>query len=144
MVALLCGLGMIGVMYIGVVAPETSVYTQNQIPAKYLSVATEVGAIQKGEKVHFFYSDAMLDVRESFYLVTDSKVSIYVKEGAPPPLQVISFDEIASAELSRDESFVYDSQIMLELKNGDYVSFPVSSEYDRDEAFFRKIEKSIQ
>ncbi len=144
-VMLICcgGIG-VGVMYIGIAGPETSVYVGNQVPERFLSTAREVGALDDDEKVRFFYSDSLVNIREGFYFVSDRKVAIYIEDGRETPLISVAFDDIASANISRDESFFEDSQIMIETTDGELIAFPVSSEFDRDEAFFKAIEEKIQ
>ena len=143
LVVLFCGVGLVGIVYLGFNAPKTSVYVGNRVPNKYVNRAQETGAIEKGEKIKFFYSDGIMDVRESFVLATDSKICVHIEDGREVPLQIIEFPEIESAELDRDESFINDSEITVELKNGEHVSFPVSSEFNRDEDFFAHIQKHI-
>ena len=125
-----------GLMWFGSVAPDTSIYPGNLVPQGYLDELRSVGGLDPGESVRYFYSDAVLDVKQGMYALTDDDVVIYV-EAASPSLTVVPFSEIADLSLYRDTSFFTDSQVTLELKDGRVVSFPLSSEYDRDQAFFR-------
>ena len=59
------------------------------------------------------------------------------------PATTVPFDQIDDAELARNESFFEDSTIELTLKDGSVVSFPVSSELDRDVLVFEAIMKAI-
>ena len=77
-------------------------------------------------------------------LVTDDNVAIYSSDGREPPLNVIPLSSIANATLDRDESFISDSVITLETDDGEFHAFPVSSEMDRDELFFKAIEKKLK
>lgn len=138
-----CGGLLVGLMVIGVVSPETSVYKGNQVPPRFLETAREVGALDPGESVDYFYSDGLLDVREGFYLVNDKKVVIYSNDGGDPALVVLPFEQIESAELTRNESFVEDSYIFIETTDGEYHVFPVSSEQKGDVLFHRAIEKQL-
>jgi hypothetical protein len=141
---LLCGGGGVAfLVYVGAVSPDTSVYLGKQVPKPYVETARELGALEAAEQPKFFYSDGFLGIKEGFYLVTDSKVAIYSDDGRDPALTVIPFDQIASAEIERDESFIGDSYIMLETIDGEYQAFPVSSEQGRDVLFFKAIEGNI-
>jgi hypothetical protein len=141
---LVCCGGVVAVVgYVGVVSPETSVYAGNQLPQKFLDTASEVGALEPGEQVRFFYSDGLVNIREGFYFVSDRKVAIYVEDGRAEPLTVIEFDNISSVDLQRDESFFEDSQITIETEDGQYLVFPVSSEFDRDVEFFEAIKQKV-
>lgn len=126
-------IGLVG--YMGIVGPETSVYVGNQVPDRFVKTLNARGALEEGETILYFYSDAMTDISNSFSLVSDQKVAVCV-EGV---LTIVQFDEIAETELIRDESFFEDSVLTLDLKNGQAVSFPVSSEYGRDERFHEAI-----
>ena len=59
-------------------------------------------------------------------------------------LTVVEFDQIADLTFDRDELFFTDLQITLELKDGRPISFPVSSEVNRDEKFFETIQKRVE
>jgi hypothetical protein len=140
----LCCAGlMVLVVLFAVVTPDTSVYLGSQVPTSYLETARELGALEPDERPKFFYSDGIIGIKNGFYLVTDTKVAIYSEDGRDPPLTVIGFDEIATAELMRNESFIDDSMISIETKEDEYHAFPVSSEYDRDTLFFKAIEKHL-
>lgn len=139
-----CGGGIGGLAYLGTYAPDTAVYTGNRIPADFLSTVKSVGALDDDEKILFFYSDAITDIRDGFYFVSDQKVVIYAQQKGDSALNKISFDQIADHDLYRDESFFEDSEITLRLKDGQVLSFPVSSEHDRDQKFFDAIVERVE
>ena len=139
LIFLACGGVLAGIMYLGFYAPETSVYTGNQVPRRFIDTAKEVGALDDGETILYFYSDALTDIRDGFYFVSDRRVVIYSEATGDTSLTAIRFDEIDDLELFRNESFVEDSQITIFLKSGELVSFPVSSEYGRDQDFYDAI-----
>lgn len=126
-------------VYVGIYGPETSVYTGNRIPARFMKTIESVGALEDDETILYFYSDALTDIREGFYFVSNRKVVIYSEGTGRSPLNSISFEEIAEVELYRNEAFYEDSEITLLLQDGEVVSFPVSSENDRDQQFFEAI-----
>lgn len=119
------------VFWVGSEAPGTSVYVGGEVPREFVEAAIDVGAIREDEPVAFFYSDALLDVRNSFLVVTDDRVSVY-RRGAVRPLVTMHFEEITDMDFVRDDSFWTDSQLTLTSWSGEVVSFPVSSDFDRD------------
>ena len=128
---LMCG-GCFGtIMYIGFAGPETSVYQRADVPESYLQIARSVGGLQPDETIEFFYSDGLVDIKEGFYYASDRKVAIYV-QGKNPPLALFPYPRIRSALLSRNESFVNDSEITLVSDVDEVAAFPVSSEMDLD------------
>ncbi len=139
-----CGGILTAIAFLGMYAPDTSVYTGNRVPARFLETVKSVDALDDDETILFFYSDALTDIRDGFYFVSNKKVVIYSQEMGEEPLRVIPFGEIDEAELLRNESFFEDSIITLYLKDGQVVSLPVSSEYDRDEQFFQSIDDRIE
>ncbi|MEX0655564.1 MAG: hypothetical protein WD534_14755 [Phycisphaeraceae bacterium] len=127
------------IAYVGAVGPETSVYVGNQTPNRFIDIMHDVGALEADEQLQYFYSDAVTDIRNGFYFVSDRHVVIYMEDAGGDPLTIIPFSEIADVTLSRDESFLIDSQIDLERTDGRWFSFPVSSEHDRDVRFHEAI-----
>ena len=135
--------GCIGwIAYVGTVGPDIGVYTGHEVPDRFKNIATDVGALEPGEDIRFFYSDAITDIRNGFYFVSDRRIVIYSEYDTGDPLTVVEFDDIEDASLARDTSFTFDSEIYIELKDGTPISFPVSSEADGDVQFFDAIEDS--
>ena len=140
---LLCG-GVIGLLsYVAAKGPDTKAYTGSEMPAKYLKVVEELALLEPGEQIRFFYSDALTDIKEGFYFVSDRKVVVYIADAAMPATKV-PFAKIAAAEIERSDSSLVDSTITLKLTDDSVVSFPVSTELDRDKMMHETIEKSIK
>lgn len=139
LVLLSCAGGLAFVTYIGAVGPDTKVYTANEVPRKFVVVASGLGLLDPGERVTFFYSDALLDVRDGMYFVTDRKVVVYIAD-ATTPATVVPFGMIEEAELDSSSSMWEDGWITLTLADGEVVVFPVSSEAGRDQLMFNAIE----
>ena len=131
-------------MYIGVTGPETSVYTGNQVPKRFVDTMKDVGALEPGETILYFYSDGLTDIRKGFYFVSDRKVAIYSTETGDTPLTAIPFDQIEDVDIARSDSFFDDSDVTLTLKNGGEVSFPLSQENDKDEKFVEAIKARLK
>lgn len=138
-----CGGCMIWVIYLGTYGPETSVYAGNEIPNRFIETMKSVGALEEGETILYFYSDALTDIRDGFYYVSDRRVVVYSQAAGGSPLTTVAFEEIAEMNLDRDESFFTDSQITLGLKDGRPLSFPVSSDVGGDQRFFEAIETRV-
>lgn len=142
LLAMVCGGGFLFLIYLGVMAPATYVYPSAQIPQRFLTAAEEVGDLQPGEEVEFFYSSGFIDVREGFTYVSDRKVVIYVPDGEPP-LVTTAYPDIQGLEFERDESFLGDSMITVETEES-YIVIPVSSEMDRDVEFYEAIRSRVR
>ena len=107
-----------------------------------MTVAKEVGGLQTGENVEFFYSAGFTDVKEGFTYVSDQKVVVYDPEGNPP-LVSIDYGDIQGLELERADSSLLDSVIAVVLEDS-YILIPVASEKDRDIDFFEAIEGRVR
>lgn len=137
-----CGGIFCWIAYIGTVGPETSVYTGSQVPARFVNIMKEVGALEEGENLHYFYSEALTDIRDSFCFVSDKKVAVYSQEHSVP-LTVAKFDQIEDLELAHEDALFTDSVIHLKLKDGTPISFPVSNEAGGDKRFFDAIKSAV-
>jgi hypothetical protein len=130
--------GVAALAYVGTAGPETRVYSGYEVPQRYMAVMRETGMLDDDEEVRLFYSDALVDIRNGFYFVSDRKVGVYRKDAAVPAL-AIPFAEIESVELERNLSFFIDSTITLTLKDGRVIWIPVSSELGGDQHFHTAI-----
>ncbi len=136
-------LGCVGVLaWIGIYGPDTAVYAGNSVPQRFILTMRDLGALDEDEQILYFYSDALSDIREGFCFVSDRKAAVYSRD-VEPPLTVMHFDEIADVTLYRDDSFLVDSEIIVELNDGRPVSLSVSSETDGDVRFFEALRSRV-
>jgi hypothetical protein len=146
---LLIGLGLMlftsiaALCYVGFRGPDTKVYVGNEVPRRFVATIRELGMLEEKEKLRYFYSSALIDIRDGFCFVSDRKVGIYDPEAESPVVQV-AFDEIEKAELESSDSWVLDGAITLSLKEGDLVAFDVSSELGRDKMFLAAIREGME
>jgi hypothetical protein len=140
---LMCGGVVAFISYIAAKGPDTKAYTGSELPAKYMTIVNELALLEPGEEIRFFYSDALTDIKDGFYFVSDRKVVVYIADAAVPATKV-PFAKITAAEIDRSDSMLEDSTITLTLADDSVVSFPVSNEQDRDKLFHDTIQKSIK
>ena len=133
------GMAILGtLMYIGMVSPGTSVQYGHAVKQQYITKMRDLHLIGPGERIHFFYSDAILDIEDGMYVLTDRKLFLY-SQTWEEPFVPIEFHEIQAVSLQRDDSFFTDSTLTVDLKNGDAYWFPLSSEQFVDVAFAEKL-----
>ena len=138
MIAALLYIGVVSPeLYIGVVGPDRSVYPGRAVPQRFISEMKDLGVLGEDEEVLYFYSDALIDIRDGFYFVSDRGVVVYSEMREGDPLVIYEFDEIDDVLLDRDE--FNDSIVTIYAHNDESIEFPVSSEYNRDEDFFEAI-----
>lgn len=126
-----------GVVWLAVAigtSPDTFVYSGNQIPAAYIDSAQNIGIVDPSEQVLFFYSDAMFDVEQAMYVLTDQHLVLYNKSWSDPK-RVIAFNEISAVSASWSSEWITDSMISVELTDGSRWTFPLSMENDTDHRF---------
>src|SRR5438045_6338167 len=122
--------------------PETKVYLGHELPAKYADTMRNLGVLEAGEQVQYFYSDALTDIRDGFSVLTDKKIAIYNKDAAQPTT-VVKYDRIRDASMDKG-SGLDDSTINLKLVDDTAVSFPVSTDLNRDTMVLDAIKKRMK
>lgn len=130
------------VIFIGSVAPETSVYVGNELPRKFEKAVRGQNLLAEDERIQYFYSDALFDVTASMYLLTDRKLVLQSKAWQESSV-VLSFSDIAELDIYRDTSFFADSTIFVTTQTGEEYAFPLSSEKDLDERFYEMLKAKV-
>ena len=138
----LIGVVVLGLVFIGSQGPETSVYLGRQVPKKYLKEVRELGLLERDEEIAYFYSDALLDIKEGLYFVSDRHLVLYYKDWEEPQT-IIKFEDISNVEVEYEESFFEDSYVVVETIEGFEISFPLSSEKGRDKKFVAYIQSHM-
>ena len=135
--------GFIGLIILGSIGPETHVYLGHQVPKKYLREIRSLNLLSENEKIKYFYTDAIVDIKDGLYFVTDRNLVLYSKDWEEPDT-IIDLNDIVKLEVEYDDSFFIDSMVYVETKSGLEVSFPVSSERGRDKNFVAHIREKSQ
>ncbi len=125
-------------VFIGLISPDTEVVPGKQVNKKYLNFLRENSLIDNSEEVQYWYSDAFIDFKDGFYLLTGKKVIVYCQDWEDPAI-IIPFGEIVDIEFEQDPSFLDDSRITLILRDDTSVYFPLSSENGGDIKFYEKL-----
>lgn len=125
--------------YIGMKGPQTYVVSGNQIKSHHMDTIRSLGLLESDEEIIQFYSDALVDVQNGMYMITDDRVILYSQNWSPPTIY-IPFEAIEDFELDASESeLLMDSFLTIYLKNGESHSFPVSAENGGDRRFVRAL-----
>ncbi|MEM8549453.1 MAG: hypothetical protein AAGF10_01555 [Verrucomicrobiota bacterium] len=132
-----------GLAFIGEMSPETSVYLGKQVPKRFMNEIRSLNLLEEGETIKYFYSDAMFDIKDGMYFVTDRHLVVY-SSAWDEPETIIDYAEITDVETEYDNSFFYDSYVTVETNSGMEVSFPVSSEKGRDKKFVEYMKAQIR
>ncbi len=127
-------------IYIGMRGPDTKVLPGRQVPARFTAQIRKLNLLEPGEHIQYFYSDALLNIEEGMYLLTDRKVVIYSRSFDDPAL-IIPFSEIVDVEATFSDGLFEDSTITMTLADDTFVSFPVSSEGGGDKRMYEALKK---
>lgn len=127
-------------MYIGAMSPDAKVLSGRQVPARFVRQIRDLGVLQADEQIEYFYSDALTNIENGFYLLTDRKVVVYSREFEEPAI-IVPFEDIVDAEAEYSDTWLEDGTIVLTLSDGTSVSFPVSSQGGGDRRMFSALKK---
>ncbi len=122
------------------VAPDTQVAEGASVPERHLKTMRDLGVLEEGERVRFFYSDAFLDIEDGFYTLTDRALRIYVKEWEEPSVR-IPFEKLTGIGLARG-GFFEDSTVTVQIEDGNEYEFPLSTEKGGDKRFVAALRKA--
>ena len=138
--SLLVACGFMFLVYIGTQGPSADVEAGNAITQKQQQVFQKLDLLEGGEKVIYYYSDALLDIEAGIYILTDRRIILHSNTWVTPTWKVV-FHNINSVSLERDTSFFADSMVTLELNSGDVLIFPLSSFEEGDVKFVERLQR---
>jgi hypothetical protein len=124
-----------GVIYLGMVTPETRALAGSQMTKRNLDIIRELGLLDEGERIRYFYSDGMLSIREGMYFFTDDKIVVYGQD-LDPEATVVAYEDVADISADFSDSWLIDGTIWVELSDGTPLAMPISSEAGLDELFY--------
>ena len=130
------------VMYVGIVGPSTEVIPGAQVPERFLSKIRALDLLEPGEKVKYFYSDALVNIEDGFYLFTERKVVVHKSEYEQPAVVLPKWFFLKGMDIEFSGSTLEDSQVYLELADDGVVSFPVFSEGGGDKRFYEALKRT--
>ncbi len=128
------------IVFVGSTGPSIDIYPGRQLPKEYLETVQGLGLLEPEEEVRYFYSDAISEIEEGFYLVTYENLILYSREWAEPST-VVPLDQIQFIDAQYDDSFWQDSYISVTTYEGMELTFPLSSQKGLDRKFVRAIEE---
>jgi hypothetical protein len=129
----------VGLMFLGAQGPDTSVYPGRQVPKKYLDELHSLQLLQDGEQIKYFYSDALVDIKDGLYFVTDRNLVLYSDSWAEPKT-IVPLRQIVSIDAEYSDSFFEDTQVYISTADGTELCFPVSMEKGLDKRFIEAVQ----
>jgi hypothetical protein len=120
---------------------EGTIHTRDQIPENYLETIYELGLLDTNEKIEYLYTDALFDLEEGIYFVTNKHLVLFNQEWEPRGY-IIPFENIRNVEIDYDYSYINDSSMTVRTLEH-VVSFPLSSNEGKDKLFMKYLSEMI-
>jgi hypothetical protein len=131
----------LGLIYIGKVSPDTKVVSGAQLEARFMKQIRALKLLDEGEQLRLFYSDALTDVTEGMYFLTDRKLVLHSQDYATPTI-LIPLTEIADVRATYSDDWVDPTMVWVTLKDGAEHSFPLSNEGGGDKQFVKALQQA--
>ncbi|EKK7180248.1 hypothetical protein PON68_004549 [Vibrio alginolyticus] len=120
---------------------EGTIHTREQIPENYLEKINELDLLETTEKIEYLYTDALFELEEGLYFVTNKHLVVF-NQRWEPRAYIIPFESIRKVEIDYDYSYINDS--VMTVRTLEHVlSFPLSSNEGRDKAFMKYLSEMI-
>lgn len=107
--------------------PGTSVVSGAQMKDHHVAIIEELGLLESGEEIQHFYSDALIDIRDGMYFLTNRHLILYKKSWRTPAV-IIPYRQITSVDYTDSDSWLIDSTFVVTTEDEDVYTFPVSIE----------------
>jgi len=130
-------------VYVGMQGPDTKVLAGRQVPARFVDQIRGLGILDADERIEYFYSDALVNIENGLYLVTDRSVIVYSREFEEPAI-ITPLGDITGVDAEFSDDWIEDSIVTITLKDGSDVSFPVSMEGGGDHRVVDFIRNKIE
>ena len=120
--------------------PDTAVVTQSQLMDRDLKFLYRNEIVPANEKIHYFYSDGFLSIREDGNGFTDNRVfSYWVNEDGSFESDVATYDEIKNIEVEYGSSEFSDTVITITKHDDSEFILFASTEDEKDKLFLREL-----
>ena len=123
--------------------PETYVYLGKQTPKEFKQSINGLSLLEKDENIQFFYSDAIIDIQDGMYIITDKKIVLYSREWETPKPS-IPYEQIGRIEVHYSTSWDEDTWVFLSDLEGQPLDFPLSPEKGTDQKVLNYIKAKIK
>ena len=139
----LLSIGIVCLFVLSIFGPEIHVVNGKQIPKRHMNQIESLGLLDEGEQIAYFYSDALSDIREGMYFVSDKNLVVYSEDWDPPAI-ITPFEDILELSADYNASFWEDSLIWVRLTDETEFAIPVSSDRGGDKRFFEYLFRMCQ
>lgn len=113
--------------------PDTRVVSGEQLSSEHAAWLRETGIVKPDEQIEYFYSTAVFSIRSEGYIVTDKGVAAYERPDGQLNVLRASYPEIKNIDVTYSESWLEDTQVLIEPrdKDGFYLLLSAEGKVDR-------------
>jgi hypothetical protein len=142
----LTGFGVL--LLLGLLTPSEAyaVLEEDQLSPDLRATIESLMILEPGERILYFYSDGLFDIKEGFYMLTDKALILWGEQFFPEgekllvPAVRLALDQITSIGVDYSGSWLSDSPVSVESGGWSY-QFPLSSENGGDRSFITELEQ---
>ncbi len=142
--ALVLCLPLSGLALLGSFGPSTRVLYGSELPDRYRAGLVELGHVERGEQVLFFYSAGFFSIEEDGNLLTDRRVISYETRDAGLWRESVPYDGIREVEVVWSESALEETVVTVSTVDERVFSLVLSAEDGRDREFVEKLDSLRQ
>jgi hypothetical protein len=123
--------------------PSTSVVDGPQVSGRQVQFLRDIGILEPDDEVLFFYSPGFISATGEGTALTERGVGAYWTdiESGERSVEFALFQEIENIDVDPSTSWIVDTYVTLTLADGTQLSFLLSAERDRDDAFVEEMER---
>jgi hypothetical protein len=138
--------GMVGLAFVALIVLAVVLPTDEPIPGKAmreddLEALRELGILNEGEKIIYFYSPNVLDVSERGSFFSEDRVVAYAYADAEDTLEQATYQEIADVDVTYSEGWLEDTVVVVTREDDTEVLLVVANTDQGDRRFYNRLVK---
>jgi hypothetical protein len=113
--------------------PDTKVLSGEQLSKRHAAWLRATGVVNPNETIEYFYSSALFSLRRQGYLITNQGVTAYERSNGRLTVQRAAYPEIENIDVTYSESWLDDTDVLIEPRDSDgfYLMFSSEEKLDR-------------
>ena len=128
--------------YYAATSPPAEALVGAKVPKKFVEQMKELGVLRDDEVLECFFSDALLSIENGVYVLTDKRLVLYSNTWAESEIS-IALEDIADVKANFSKSWIDDTVIFVDTKDGRTLSFPVATFEAGDKMYFNRLKALV-
>ncbi|MBI1292843.1 hypothetical protein GC173_16645 [bacterium] len=129
--------------YIETAGPGVSAMEGNKVTPGVRKDLKELKLLGPEDRVIWFYSDGLVSAKEGMYFFTDKDLVLYSQAWQTPEVR-IPLADITDLTFTASPGWPDDSMVLVEVKDDEVHTFPLSAEEGKDQVYFEALERAVQ